>query len=493
MSTDSPPTVTPARRTAFAMVAIAVLLGALLGLLVAPGIRPHGGESGDQALLRSVRAGLGTQPRGFGEISAFRIVDGQVVFAGVGVNSGDAPSPDTPFELGSITKTWTGMLLADGVTRGELAPTDRLGQHITELKGTRAGGVTLQSLATHTSGLPPMAPTMQAQLVWSVIGGRDTLGGVTAVEVVASAKDLSLGKPGTFAYSNLGVALLGIAEARAARVPDWQALVSARLLTPLGMTSTTFTPRPAGLMQPRQSNGREVEPWSGPGISAAGSSTRTTARDMARFAAAVLNGTAPGMVATKPLARVSTNSQIGLTWLTTQTPAGPMTWHDGGTGGTRTALALDLVRHRATFVATTSDRDVVSVAERALFAGTDSPVTVTADPPDRTAALIALAVLLAFWVSGVVTVVLARHRLGVVLGIVTLLTAVIFGWTMGPWAAVPGLVFTALVGGAFAGTLVGGCRWRHVPTRGEKRRWWTIVQLVAAVLVLGTVALTLPR
>ena len=51
------------------------------------------------------------------------------------------------------------MLLADAVQRGEMAVEDPLSKYLTELAGSPAGNVTLFELATHSSGLPPIAPT----------------------------------------------------------------------------------------------------------------------------------------------------------------------------------------------------------------------------------------------------------------------------------------------------------------------------------------------
>ena len=50
------------------------------------------------------------------------------------------------------------MLLADAVQRGEMAVEDPLSKYLTELAGSPARDVTLFELATHSSGLPPIAP-----------------------------------------------------------------------------------------------------------------------------------------------------------------------------------------------------------------------------------------------------------------------------------------------------------------------------------------------
>ena len=58
--------------------------------------------------------------------------------------------------------------------------------------------------------------------------------------VIEASRTVKLKNQGKYAYSNLGMSLLGHAEARAAGVPDWPTLATQRILQPLGMTATTF-------------------------------------------------------------------------------------------------------------------------------------------------------------------------------------------------------------------------------------------------------------
>ena len=133
--------------------------------------------------------------------------------------------PQTPYELGSITKTFTGMLLADAVQRGEMAVEDPLAKYLPELRrARRPGEVTLFELATHSSGLPPIAPTGSG----TVLAAWATRTRTTSPsrELIEATKTIELKNPGEYAYSNLGMSLLGHAEARAAGAADWPTLVT---------------------------------------------------------------------------------------------------------------------------------------------------------------------------------------------------------------------------------------------------------------------------
>ena len=120
---------------------VAILAGMLIGALVSLGLGPRTptlgtAQAGDTELAEDVRASL-VNDRGLQVLSVGRVREGQVSFAGLGEDGGATPTAQTPFELGSITKTFTGLLLADAVERGELALDDQLADHLPELAAPR--------------------------------------------------------------------------------------------------------------------------------------------------------------------------------------------------------------------------------------------------------------------------------------------------------------------------------------------------------------------
>ena len=123
---------------------MAILVGMLIGALVSLGLGPRTPTLGDCPDRRR-RSWPRMCARRWSATAACRScpsagsATGQVSFAGLGDEDGAAPTAQTPFELGSITKTFTGLLLADAVERGELALDDQLADHLPELRGTPAG------------------------------------------------------------------------------------------------------------------------------------------------------------------------------------------------------------------------------------------------------------------------------------------------------------------------------------------------------------------
>jgi CubicO group peptidase (beta-lactamase class C family) len=159
-----------------------------------------------------------------------------------------APTLDTQYAIGSITKTFTAVLLLQLRDLGKLHLDDRLDQH---LRGVAHGDVTLRSLLAHLSGLrrePAAGPDGE---IWETLEDPDPQ------ELVAGVKRAGrVLEPGRrWHYSNLAFSLLGEVVARVSGLP-WEVALAERLLEPLGMARTTLDP-----VEPR-ARGYLVEPYS---------------------------------------------------------------------------------------------------------------------------------------------------------------------------------------------------------------------------------------
>ena len=137
------------------------------------------------------------------------------------------PTPETQFRMGSITKTFTAVLVMQCRDDGLVDLDDRLEQHI---PGTRHGALTIRRMLAHLSGLQ-REPVGE---VWERPEGPslgELLAGVDDAEAVLP--------PGRrHHYSNLAYALLGEVVARL-RHDTWEGVLQQRVLAPLGMASTT--------------------------------------------------------------------------------------------------------------------------------------------------------------------------------------------------------------------------------------------------------------
>jgi CubicO group peptidase (beta-lactamase class C family) len=140
--------------------------------------------------------------------------------------------PDTTFRIGSITKTFTAVLLLQARDAGLLDLDDRLGEH---LDVPAHGDVTLRRMLSHTAG-------MQREPYGDL---WDTLDMPSADQLVADlARAEAVLPPGRrWHYSNLAYALLGQVAARRFG-GTWEEVLADRLLRPLQLTRTTVTPAP---------------------------------------------------------------------------------------------------------------------------------------------------------------------------------------------------------------------------------------------------------
>jgi serine-type D-Ala-D-Ala carboxypeptidase/endopeptidase len=153
-------------------------------------------------------------------------------------NQGDPRAVDgsTIFEIGSITKLFTALLLADFVQKHEVNLFDPASKYLpADLKLPQRAGksITLLDLATHTSGLPFMPPLPDSSAMGAAkYSARDLYGYLANFSLPYDI--------GTrWDYSNLGYWLLS--EVLAARGgAEYERLLLKRIIVPLGMTNTAF-------------------------------------------------------------------------------------------------------------------------------------------------------------------------------------------------------------------------------------------------------------
>ena len=270
-------------------------------------------------------------------IAAATVSAGEVTTAVLGAD------PGADFEIGSISKGFTGLLYVDALERGEIGPGSVLGDFL-PLGRSAAAALTLSAVSTHSSGLPRLPPgtvTLRSTLdLWR--HGTNPYG-EDLPQLLEQAARVKLGRPRP-AYSNLGFELLGHAIAAAAGT-TYRDLVAARLARPLDLPSV-YAPRSAGELRPgalrgTSTRGRPQQAWTGEALAPAGG-IRASIEDMGRFTLALLDGSAPGIAALDPVAPLAGPAvRIGAAWITLDRHGRQVTWHNGGTGGFRSWIGVD--------------------------------------------------------------------------------------------------------------------------------------------------------
>lgn len=332
----------PPRRRAAAVGALVATLALGVGILAAPQ-PPHllpPAPGGDPALVERVTtlaAGLPTHRL----VVLLVRADGSQRLAAFGATDHDQ------FEIGSVTKGLTGLLLADLADGpGGAGLEGRPVGDLLDLGDAPLGRVPLRDLATHRSGLAsvPQTPAFLARAGLAALDGDNPYAGLTTSAVLRSAVGVPLGAP-PGEYSNLGAAVLGAALA-AHGGTDYAELLHRRILGPLGMNATTVGTEEssAPLRAGSAPSGRRAAPWVLDGYAAAGG-VRSTAADLGRLCAALLRGDAPGEAALDPREDLDGSTRIGWFWMTTtrdtSTGTHTVTWHNGGTGGYASFVGID--------------------------------------------------------------------------------------------------------------------------------------------------------
>jgi CubicO group peptidase (beta-lactamase class C family) len=290
---------------------------------------------------------------------------------------------DPSFELGSITKSLTGLLLADAVQRGELTLATTVGDVLATRPAlheqTRGAlhTITLRELCTHTSGLPrlPRTAGTAGRLVRFALLGLDPYRGQSAEQVLQQAAGQTLQHRGDYRYSNLGGAVAGQILAVAADT-DYPTLLHERIFTPLQMTSSKVAIRGDSAARGRTKSGAGRQAWVMDGYAPAGG-VISTIEDVTRLTAALVDGSAPGIDSMDPLDDVAPSApgrEAGMFWIL-EPLASPepvdalhsrerhrrgsdrgaaggtvLTWHDGMTAGYSAFLGVARAERRGVVV-----------------------------------------------------------------------------------------------------------------------------------------------
>lgn len=322
--------------------------------------RPAGSRSsGDDELLRAIRPTFRDQD----DVVAVALLDGgDVRTAFIGA------AHETVFETGSITKTFTGLLLADAIERGEVELDDTLGEHL-DLGTSPAASVTLGDLAAHRSGLPtfPTDPEWRERVEAGFYAGDDVID-ESVDELLAQAAAEKLPPDPEPRYSNLGAALVGQALAAAAGM-EYRELLTERILEPLGLDGASLPVEddevPDGLAPGRTADGAAAEP-STLGAYAPAGGIAATVDDLVAYAAAVIDGPFAGSAALEPRPGLEGGS-IGYFWGITEQGGHRVVEHDGMTAGFGSSLVVDVTAGTAAIVLVNrADGSATGVGKRLL-------------------------------------------------------------------------------------------------------------------------------
>jgi CubicO group peptidase (beta-lactamase class C family) len=281
----------------------------------------------------------------------------------VELGSNICPNGDTIYEIGSITKVFTAILLADMVENGLVNfndPARKLLPSSVRVPAYDNTEITLVDLVSHLSALPRIPSNMfRLSDYLSLANFKNPYANYTVQQLYEFLSTCILeNKPGTkYNYSNLGMGFLGHVLSQNQKM-SFEDMVITRICNRLGMNDTRINLSPE--QQRRLAKGYfailsvsslclsfPATNWDMPTLSGAGA-LRSTVNDMIKFLTGNIGATGmsltPAMqIAQVPRHKINSRMSIGMAWHIRH-PHGndrQIIWHNGGTGGYRSYMGFN--------------------------------------------------------------------------------------------------------------------------------------------------------
>lgn len=268
----------------------------------------------------------------------------QFAIAGKAPEAKDTPPEQFVFEIGSITKVFTGLLLAQAVVDQKVTLETTIGSLLgakVQFADPRIAAITLKQLSTHTSGLPRLPANAAAGMVE---GDPYANYNEKLLFAYLAAATLDGDGPYSCSYSNLGVGLLGHLLGKV-YAKGWEDAVVTKICLPLRMQNTKVQPDQKLPRATPYAADQVVKEWHIDALAGAGA-LRSTAADMMKFGTAMLKPEqtplkdAFAIAMTTQADAPALGGQIGLGVFLGKFDGAAVYHHGGGTGGYRTELQV---------------------------------------------------------------------------------------------------------------------------------------------------------
>lgn len=281
---------------------------------------------------------------------------------------GKPPTGSTLFEIGSVTKVFTGMLLADAVQRREVTldtPISELLPQGIPVPTKDKVAITLKHLMLHSSGLPRLPPSLMQPKPDPYAGyGEEQL----YQDLIKTELETP---PGTrIVYSNYGAGLLGFALGRKIGT-GYAAALRERVIVPLGLKDT-YLGFPPGAPRAEGTNEdlKPMLPWTFDALAGAGAIV-SNARDQLTLIDAELDAAAGSKLPLRAPMRLTQEAQLdevganaGLGWVIDREGR---YWHNGGTGGFHAFVGFDPKSRRGIVILAATSTSLVDHLANSLY------------------------------------------------------------------------------------------------------------------------------
>lgn len=260
--------------------------------------------------------------------------------------NGKLPDQHTVFEIGSITKTFTGTLLALQVVRGKVKLDDPIGKYLPDSIPTpvfEGVPVTMVSLSNHSSGFPRLAPNMFN----GALNMKNPYAQYSNEKLFRFVKNFKPQRKvgDKYEYSNVAAGLLGVLLARNAKT-NYATLLEREITLPLQMKDTKIQLTESMKSRFAQGYTKDMElqvPWDFQDIAGMGG-IRSTMHDMLIYARVNMSKQPSTLEKAMVLAHQETfsgESKVGLGWHYFIKDGRTWVVHNGQTGGYYSFIGVD--------------------------------------------------------------------------------------------------------------------------------------------------------
>lgn len=284
------------------------------------------------------------------------------------------PDENTMYEIGSITKVFTTLVLADMSLKQQLSLQDPISKFLpksVKTPNTKGKEISLLDLAIHTSTFPRFPYNVDPKNLDDAYGDYTTQ---RLFEYVSAYQpDMEIGSQ--WRYSNTAYGLLGYILTTASKAKSYEELVKEQICKPLGMNSTVISLTPPLLKNTATGHseyGKAVPPLNLSSIEAGGA-FRSNMNDMLTFAAANLSlipsNLAPAMQLThaKHIKKESNGPDYAtMGWTLWEKDGRNLIFKDGGTPGFRTFIGIDTKNKFGVVVLSNSNNGVTDIGRHIL-------------------------------------------------------------------------------------------------------------------------------
>jgi len=280
-------------------------------------------------------------------------------------------SENTIFEIGSVTKTFNSLILAQEVVAGGMKLNDPINLYLPDsipALNFQGKPITLQDLANHTSGFP----RLPANIFNARVDPKDPYKHYLPDSLYSFLRHYHPSVvPGTvFSYSNFGAGVLGtILERKSGS--SFESLIVNRICNPLGMGHTSVTLNDVAqknFAQGYNEAGEVTAPWDLASLKGSGA-IRSTLNDMIKYTRAQMEIRGPlrkAIALSHQPTYIGKDQSMGLSWRINRSGQHTYLHHSGGTGGFRSFVGFDTDRQTAIIILSNAAEDVTTIGERFL-------------------------------------------------------------------------------------------------------------------------------